>query len=91
MYYLRKEPYRKGLKNGESYITSDRAVYKSTRYSRFYRESFFGIGLKPRGMKLYTCKTLKRIKDIQKAVYDYCGETFDIYDENGKVEREDEE
>ena len=37
-------------------------------------------------MKVYTCKTLKRIKELQKSTFEYCGEMFDIYDENGKVE-----
>ena len=86
MYYLRKKTYTKTFENGKEYTLEDRAVYKHTRFSRFYRMTFLGIRVNPPGVKLYTCKTLKRIKEIQKATYDYCGETFDIYDENGKVE-----
>ena len=41
---------------------------------------------KYKGMNLYTCKTLKKIKELQKSTFDYCEEMFDIYDENGKVE-----
>nr|DAN90380.1 MAG TPA: hypothetical protein [Bacteriophage sp.] len=37
-------------------------------------------------MKVYTCKTLKKIKQLQESTFDYCGEMFDIYDENGKVD-----
>ena len=37
-------------------------------------------------MHLYTCKTLKRIKELQNTTFDCCGEMFDIYNENGKVD-----
>lgn len=84
MYYLRKEPYKTTL-NGKTYWTEDRAIYKHRKFARFYRMDFLGIGRNPTGFKLYTCKTLKRIKELQKAVFEYCGELFDIYDENGKV------
>jgi hypothetical protein len=37
-------------------------------------------------MKLYRCKTLKQIIKLRKGIFDYCGEWFDVYDENGKVD-----
>ena len=96
MYYLRKEPYEKTTEAIEktdgtvipecTYMTDDRAVYKAHGMSRFYRQTFNGIGVNPTGMKLYTCKTLKRILELRQSTYDYCGEWFDVYDENGKVE-----
>ena len=33
---------------------------------------------------------LKKIKELQKNTFDYCGEMFDIYDENGKVDIDEE-
>lgn len=96
MYYLRKEPYEQTIAEikktdgtvipAQTYMTDDRAIYKAHGLSRFYREDFHGIGKNPVGMKLYTCKTLKRILELRQSTYDYCGEWFDVYDENGKVE-----
>lgn len=95
MYYLRKEPYEgiipeikktDGTVIPERKITfEDRAIYKHPQFSRFYRGAFVGINGKYDGMKVYKCKTLKKIKELQKSTFDYCGEMFDIYDENGKV------
>ena len=75
MYYLRKK------EDG-----NDRAIYKHHDFSRYYRGSFNGINQKYQGMKVYTCKTLRRIKELQQETFEYCGETFDIYDESGIVE-----
>lgn len=96
MYYLRKEPYEATIPEipktdgtvipARNYMTEDRAVYKHNRFSRFYRSTFYGIDEHPIGMKLYTCKTLKRILELRQITYDYCDEWFDVYDENGKVE-----
>lgn len=96
MYYLRKEPYEETIEEikktdgtvipARTYMTDDRAVYKSNKFARFYRKDFRGIGVNPSGMKLYTCKTLKKILELRQDTYDYCGEWFDVYDENGKVE-----
>ena len=96
MYYLRKEPYEMTIPEikktdgtvipERKYMSDDRAIFKHPRFLRFYRGSFTGINCKYQGMKLYTCKTLKRIKELQKSIFDYCGEMFDIYDENGKVD-----
>ncbi len=63
----------------------DRAVYKHHDFSRFYRGEFKGIEVKYQGMKVYQCKTLKKILEIRQSTFDYCGEWFDVYDENGKV------
>lgn len=96
MYYLRKEPYEKtipeikkisGLVIPErTYITDDRAIYKHHDYSRFYRQTFWGINEKNDGMKVYQCKTLKKILELREGIYNYCDEWFDVYDENGKVD-----
>ncbi len=96
MYYLRKEPYEEmssEIKKTDgtvipayTYMTDDRAIYKAHNLSRFYRQTFRGVGVNPTGMKLYTCKTLKRILELRQGIYDYCGEWFDVYDENGKIE-----
>lgn len=99
MYYLRKEPYEsvmpKVIKtDGEiiterKYMTDDRAIYKHHDFSRFYRHEFKGIDVRWDGMKVYTCKKLKTIMKLRQRTFDYCGEWFDVYDENGKVELED--
>lgn len=96
MYYLRKEPYEQTIPEikktdgtvipKRKYMTDDRAVYKHPQFSRFYRGEFNGIDGKYQGMKVYICKSLKRIKELQKSTFEYSGEMFDIYDENGKVE-----
>jgi len=95
MYYLRKEPIEITIPeihktNGEiiperQYMTDDRAIYKGTKYNRFYRQTFRDIDINPVGMKLYTCKTLKTILALRQDMFDYCGEWFDVYDEKGKV------
>lgn len=96
MFYLRKEPHEETIPeihktNGEviperKYTVCDRAVYKDHDLYRFYRGDFRGIEEKYQGMKLYVCKTLKKIMEIRQLTFDCCGEWFDIYDENGKVE-----
>lgn len=95
MYYLRKEQHEEIIPEikktdgtiipERKYINGDRAIFKHPRFSRFYRGDFTGINGKYQGMKLYTCKTLKKIKELQESTYEYCGEMFDIYDESGKV------
>lgn len=90
MYYLRKEPYEENIiiLNGETktFWTDDRAIYKDRHLSRFYRQNFYGLNSNPVGMKLYTCKTLKKILELRQTTFDYCGEWFDVYDENGIVD-----
>ncbi len=93
MYYLRKEPYEQTIPEirktdgtvipERKYKTDDRVIFKHIRFARFYRRGFNDAN---HDMKLYTCKTLKRIKKLQKSTFEYCGEMFDIYDENGKVD-----
>ena len=67
-------------------MTDDRAIYKHREFSRFYRGEFSGIDSKYQGMKVYRCKTLKRIIKLQKDTFDYCGEMFDVYDKNGIID-----
>lgn len=92
-YYLRKEPHDRiipGMKKTDGtiiperhYMTDDLALYKDNRLSRFYRDYY----QKPHnpGVHLYTAKTLKTIITQRKALFDYCGEWFDVYNENGIV------
>ena len=99
MYYLRKEPHEAVIPEiiktdgsvipERKYMTDDRAIYKHREFSRFFRGVFSGIDGKYQGMRVYQCKTLKRIIQLQKETFDYCGELFDIYDENGIVEIKD--
>lgn len=96
MYYLRNEPHEEVIpeirkKDGtvipeRKVMSDDRAIYKAPRISRFYRGPFFGLHGKYQGMKVYTCKTLKTILSLRKDLHAYCGEWFDVYDENGKVD-----
>ena len=86
MYYLRLEPFLKETPL-KSYMTDDRAIYKHTKFSRYYRQSFRGFNNRTEDyLRLYTCKTLKTILDLRKSLFGYCGEWFDVYDENGKIE-----
>lgn len=93
MYYLRKESYEMTIEEikktdgtiipERKYMTEDRALYKANSMNRFYRESY----PKPhnKGVKLYTCKKLSTILEHRESLHDYCGEYFDVYDENGIV------
>lgn len=95
MYYLRKEAYDKKIEairktNGEVIPeriihVEERAIYKHSRCSRFYRGEFTGINGRYQGMKIYKCKTLKKILELRKSTFEYSSEWFDVYDENGKV------
>ncbi|WP_339193823.1 hypothetical protein MKY95_18865 [Paenibacillus sp. FSL P4-0176] len=95
MYYLRKEPEERVVPEivktddtvipERKFMSDDRAIYKHHDFSRFYRGTFKGIAEKYQGMKVYQCKTLKRIVELRESMYQYCGEYFDIYDESGKV------
>lgn len=94
MYYLRKEPYEDTIQQikktdgsvipERKYTTDDRALYKHNRLNRFYRQSYTGD--KGDGCHLYKAKKLSTILRQRKALFDYCGEWFDVYDENGKVD-----
>jgi len=96
MYYLRKAPYEMTIPEikktdgtvipERKIMTEDRAVYKSNKFSRFYRNTFLGLGVNPKGMHLYTCKRLSTILKLLRATKNYCGEWFDVYDENGIVD-----
>jgi hypothetical protein len=94
-YYLRKEPYEHIIPkmtrpNGEIipekiYMSEDRALYYLYDLTgRRYRSSYPFPNDKT--LRLYTCKTLKHIMEERQNLFDYCGEWFDVYDENGKVD-----
>ncbi|ASA20921.1 hypothetical protein [Paenibacillus donghaensis] len=101
MFYLRKEPEAKTLPaihktDGtvipeRPFMSDDRIVYKAREFSRFYRGSFTGLDGRYQGMKVYTCKTLKRILELRETTLQSTGELFDVYDENGKVDLTDYE
>lgn len=95
MYYLRKEPYEQIIPEikktdgtvieSRKYMTEDRAIYKNESLSRFYRGEYKGSSGKYQGMEVYKCENLKDILELQKSTMEYCGELFDVYDEDGKV------
>lgn len=99
MYYLRKEPYEQiipALKKTDGtsmqerrYMTEDRALYKANSISRLFRRTFTGD--KQPGFHLYKVKKLSTIMKHHKSLLEYCGEWFDVYDENGKVNIDGEE
>lgn len=93
MYYLRKKSYEQIIpeikKNDgtiipeRKYMTGDRAVYKDNKFGRFYRDQYPFPHNK--GVHLYKVKKLSTIMSHRQWLYNHCGEWFDIYDENGKV------
>lgn len=83
MYYLRKELYKGSEK------IDDTAIFKHHDFSRYYRGDFKGIEEKYQGMKVYRCKTLKNILRLRETTFNYCGEYFDVYNEDGKVDIEE--
>nr|WP_145401697.1 hypothetical protein [Paenibacillus xylanexedens] len=95
MYYLRKEPEEHLIPEikktdgtmilERKFMSDDRAIYKHHDFSRFYRGTFTGLTETHQGMKVYQCKTLKKILELREEMYLYSGEYFDIYNENGKV------
>lgn len=101
MYYLKKEAFERTIEpikmaDGtiipeRKYIEDARAIFKHNRFSRVYRGIFQGLEAKYQGMKIYMCKSLRRILELRKEMFEYCGEWFDVYDENGKVNIESED
>lgn len=99
MYYLRKESEEKIISEitktdgsvipERKFMSEERAVFKHHDFSRFYRGTFNGLTEKYQGMKVYQCKTLKKILELRESTFNYSGEWFDVYDENGKVEIDD--
>lgn len=93
MYFLRKEPYENTIPpikktDGtiipeRKYMVEDRGLYKANGLSRFYRRGFTGD--KQPGFSLYKVKKMSTILRQRQALFDYCGEWFEVYDENGKV------
>lgn len=68
-------------------IESARALYKLRRQynmpNRRYRNTYPTYDL---AMVLVKCRTLEEAKEEQKALRDYCGETFDIREyRNGEI------
>ena len=65
--------------------TSDRALYKHSWLSRFYRSSYPVPHEK--SFRLYKVKRLSTILRKREHLHDYCNEWFDVYDQdNNKVE-----
>lgn len=93
MYYLRKEPFEQTIPEikktdgtvipERKYMEDDRALYKANDCSRFCRRKFTG-NKQPR-FTLYSVKKLSTILRKRDALFNYCGEYFDVYDENGKI------
>ena len=98
MFYLRKESFTNHIEAitktdgtvipARDEIVPTRAIFKHRRFSRYYREVFHGMDTSYPDLKLYTCKTLKTILSLRKMTFEYCGEWFDVYDENGIVHGE---
>lgn len=96
-YYLRKEPYEATISEivktdgevipGWKYMIEDRAFYKHNKLARYYRDNFPQPCNKE--LHLYTTKSLKIIMRQRQSLFYYCGEWFDVYDENGKVDISD--
>lgn len=90
MYYLRLKQKHSLFERADGSVmdcgASDRAIFKSNRFGRFYRQDY---GIPHSGMHLYRCKKLKTILELRKDTFDYCGEWFDVWDENGMVELRD--
>lgn len=98
MFYLRKESFTHHIKPipktdgtvipARDEIVPDRAIFKHRRFSRYYRDRFYGMDTRYPGLKLYTCKKLNTILSLREMMFNYCGEWFDVYDENGIVHGE---
>lgn len=94
MYYLRKKSYEEVIPEikktdgtiipARKYMTGDRAIYKDNRLSRFYRDQY--PVPRNKGIHLYKTKKLSTVMKHRQWLYDYCGEWFDVYDENGIVD-----
>lgn len=76
------------LRHTDKYSGEEIAIYKHHDFSRFYRGEFTGLDGRWQGMKLYQCKTLKKILEIRDMTFEYCGEWYDVFDENGIVHGE---
>lgn len=61
----------------------DRALYKHSWFSRFYREDY---PTPHQGcLRLYKAKRLSTILSHRKALHNYCNEWFDVYDQDGNI------
>lgn len=61
----------------------DRALYKHSWLSRFYRSDYPTPHEKC--FKLYKVKRLSTILRQRDALFEYCHEWFDVYDQDGKI------
>lgn len=87
-YYLRKEPStytRPEFKRTDGEVVPEkvfqierRALYKDRELTRFYRGPY-PVNLDPR-LKLYATKILKNALAQRRALHEYSGEWFDVYD-----------
>jgi len=94
-YFLRKEPFEYVIPeivkaDGEiiperKLISDDRALYYSSNLTRRRYRNSYPIP-NDKGLKIYSCKTLKHIMEERQSLFDYCGEWFDVYqDVNGQL------
>lgn len=93
MYFLRKEPYiitvpKVKKYNGteipeREFKCQDRAVYKHKKFNRYYVQSFYGLNVNHNDddTELYLTDSIIDILGLRKVTFEYCGELFDIYNE----------
>ena len=77
MYFLRKIVEA----SEDEILYTDLAIYIHNKYDRLYRKTFYYLNFNYDNMKLYTTNSLSEIIKLRKAVYEYCGEWLDIYNE----------
>lgn len=99
MYFLRKEPYPYTIPEikktdgtvipARELTTDDRALYQHNDLPRFYRDSYPEPS--NTGTHVFTTDKMDVILAHRNSLFDYCGEWFDVYDENGIVPIQDGE
>lgn len=97
MYIVRKEPYEQTIPEinktdgtvipERKYMTDDRAIFKRKDCDRCYRHAFYPeLSKQPYdSVELFVTDDLEEARNIQFRTFEYCGEWFDVYDENGVV------
>ena len=92
MYFLRKEQHTITIPKVKKYDGTeipdrefkcqDRAVYKHKKFNRYYIQSFYGLNINQNDdVELYLTDSIIDILGLRKITFDYCGELFDIYNE----------
>lgn len=91
MYFLRKEPYIITIPKVKKYDGTeipekefkcqDRAIYKHKKFNRYYIQSFYDLNVNYDDVELYLTDSIIDILGLRKVTFDYCGELFDIYNE----------